>query len=186
MDISANININNHRMNIRKVNPFACPQAGRIGNNVRESARPIQPRTSSPRITKFACRAPRENHSRLISVTAPPRDFAFPPVGTRGKFDPGLFSACELHCRRSINCSDFCLPAASWEPYFRRGAPPGRARTNLIWNYVLICGVSAVRGPDNRTFRSFIRLPSINFGEHKRKATMCSMQLLSLEANFIY
>ena len=39
-----------------------------------------------------------------------------PSLGkARGKFDPGLFPASALHCRRSINNSDFCLsyfPAA--------------------------------------------------------------------------
>lgn len=137
MDISANININNHRMNTRGVNPFACPQAGHIGNNVREPARPpIQPRTS-PRITKFRLsRAAWKSFLTYFRHGFTTRFRLFPRERAANLildyFPPAV--RCTVVARSTVRTfvSATFQPRKPVEPYFRRGAPPGRARTNLI------------------------------------------------------
>lgn len=118
MDISANININNHRMNTPyPVNSFACPWAGCIENNMRKPARPIQPRARRVAENNKVRRSRAAAAVKIIPDLFPFCHAISPFLrGARRKFDSGLFPACALHCRRSINCSDFCLsyfPAVS-------------------------------------------------------------------------
>lgn len=135
-------------------------------------------RFTSPRITKFTRRAPRENHSWLISVTVPPRDFVF-PQGSARQIWSRIIS--RLHAALSLFdqlCSDFCLSYTFQrepvKPYFNMALL--RDARGQIWSETtfLICGVSTVDRLDDRTFRAFIKLASINSGEHKFYTTIVS------------
>lgn len=163
-DISANININNHRMNTRRVNPFACPQAGRIGNNVREPIHVAENNKVRPSCATWKSFLTYFRHGSATRFRLSPGERTANLI--QDYFPP---TRCTVVARSTVFglLSQLLSSENRVEPYFQHAAPPGRARTNLIRNYVLICGVSAVHRFNDRTFRASIGLAPVNSGEHE-------------------
>jgi len=163
-------------MNTRRVNTFACPQAGRIGNNVRELARPVHVAENNKVYPSCATWKSFLTYFRHAISSF--------PGGARDKFDPGLFPAYALHCRCSINCVRTFVSATFQrepvEPYFNMAFL--RDARGQIWSettfwYVecLPCTGSTI---EHLELSSGLR-PLI-------LASTSSIQLLSLEVNFMY